>query len=331
MRPMVNRERDRPAKGLALGVDLGGTKILAGVVDAAHRVLGRGKVKTPFAGGEAALSEALVAACDAALAEAGVGREDVKALGLGAPGPLDAERGIVLRANHLAVKKYEVAKAFGAAFPRVTPRLENDVRLAALGEAHLGAGRGARMMIAIWVGTGIGGGVVLDGKLWTGRNRNAGEIGQMLIDWKAAEPGTPEGTFELAAAKVGIGAYLRRQLEKGGRTSLKKIVSDEGARLKTSELKAALDAGDALAKKAVARSAKAVGIAMASLFDAISPDLFVLGGGVAVDLGETYLQDVRRWAEAFAFTTELGSIEIAPAALGDDAGLLGAALYARGA
>jgi glucokinase len=184
-------------------------------------------------------------------------------------------------------------------------------------------------MVAIWVGTGIGGGVVLDGKLWTGRNKNAGEIGQMLIDWKRAEPGSREGTFEMIAAKAGIGAYLREKIEEGGKTLLKKTVLDENARLKTSELKAALDAGDALVKKAIARSATAVGMTMASLFDAISPDLFVIGGGVAVDLGESYVAEVRRWAESFAFTTELGGIEVVPAALGDDAGVLGAAWLAR--
>jgi glucokinase len=315
--------------GLALGIDLGGTKVLAGAVEGERDVRGRGKVKTPHAGGARALTEALLAACDAALAEAGARRSDVSALALGAPGPLDSQHGIVLRANHLSVEKYDVKKALAPAFPGADVRLENDVRLAALGEAHLGAGRGARLMVAIWIGTGVGGGIVWDGELWTGRNRNAGEIGQMLIDWKRAEPGSREGTFELVAAKAGITAYLRRRLEEGDRTLLKKTVTSEEGRLKTSELKAALDAGDVLAQKAVARSAKAVGIMVASLFDAISPDVFVLGGGVAVDLGESYLKDVKKWADAFAFTTELGSVAIAPAALGDDAGILGAAWFAR--
>lgn len=326
---MAKRSAGKKGGGLALGIDLGGTKCLAGVVDESYRVLGRGKLKTPQAGGSQALTDALVAACDAALSAAGAKREDVTALGLGAPGPLDSANGIVLRANHLEVKSYDVKKAFAPAFPRITPRLENDVRVAALGEAHLGAGKGARMMVAMWVGTGIGGGVVLDGKLWTGRNRNGGEIGQMLIDWKRARPGTREGTFELVAAKVGIAAYLRKKIEGGAKTRLKKVVMQENARLKTSDLKDALDAGDALVRRAVKRSAKAVGITMASLFDVLSPDLFVLGGGVAVDLGEEYLADVKKWAEAFVFTSELGGIQIVPAALGDDSGVLGAAFLAR--
>jgi glucokinase len=316
--------------GPALGIDLGGSKILAGVVSADRKVLGRGKVKTPFSGDAEALSAALVAACDAALAEAKVTRTDVAALAVAAPGPIDAEKGVLLRANNLAVHDFSVGSAFREAFPSVAPRLENDVRLAALGEAHLGAGKGARLLVAFWVGTGLGGAVVLDGKLWTGRNRNAGEVGQMFVDWKCAKPGRHDGTLESVAAKVGITSYLRRKLKDGGRSVLKKAVSRKDARLKGSELKAALDGGDALARKAVARSARAVGLAIANVFDLISPDVFVLGGGVGVDLGDQYLKDVQRWADAYAFTTELGGVAIVPAALGDDAGVVGAALYARG-
>ena len=100
-------------------------------------------------------------------------------------------------------------------------------------------------------------------------------------------------------------------------------------RLKTSELKKACESGDELTIRAVKRSAKAVGMAMANVFNVFAPDLFVLGGGVAVDVGASYLAEVRRWADMFAFTQELGKVRVEPAALGDDAGLLGAALYAR--
>lgn len=315
---------------VAIGIDLGGTKILAGVVSERNEVLGRGKLKTPFAGDAAALTEALLAACDAALAQAKRRRGDVAALGVAAPGPVDASRGVLLRAMHLAVRDYSVTAALGPAFPRVARvGLENDVRMAALAESRLGAARGRRLVVALWVGTGVGGGVVLNGRLWTGRNRNAGEVGQTQLDFRAARPGKPDGTFEGIAAKVGMTRYLRRKIEAGRKTLLRKPVLREDGRLKGSELKAAYDAKDPLTRRAVARSAKAVGMVVANLFDVLSPDLFVLGGGVAEDLGTPYLEAVRRWAEAFAFTTELGSVEIVPAALGDDAGLLGAALFAR--
>jgi len=314
---------------ITLGIDLGGTKTLAGAVDGAGSIVGRGKLKTPFESDAATLTDALVAASDLALKEAGASRESVSALAVAAPGAVDTEKGVMIRAGNLAVKNWDIVRALSGAFPKARRRLGHDVRLAALAEARLGAGRGASTMVAVWVGTGVGGAVIIDGKIHTGRNRNAGEIGQIQIDFRRAEPGKPDGTLEGIAAKVGITAWLRRRIASGERTCLEKAVSRKDARLKGSQLREAVAAKDALALRAVARSAKAVGLAMANVFNVFSPDVFVLGGGVAQDLGESYLSDVKRWAEAFVFTKDLGSVRILPAALGDDAGILGAALYAR--
>lgn len=319
----------RTGEKVSLGIDLGGTKVLAGVVDGAGKVVGRGKLKTPFLEGADAIGEALIAAAELALREAGVEPGRVEAVGLAAPGAVDAEKGILIRAGNLSAKSWKILDVLRAPFPAARLRLENDVRLAALGEARLGAGLGAGTMVAVWVGTGVGGAVIRDGKIHSGRNCNAGEIGMTRIDFRRVKKGTAEGTLESIAAKVGITAWLRRRIEDGEKTCLAEAVSRKDARLKGSQLKAAVEAGDDLALRAVARSAKAVGLAMANVFNVLSPDLFVLGGGVATDVGASYLEDVRKWASAFAFTEELGSLRVEPAALGDDAGVLGAALYAR--
>jgi glucokinase len=313
----------------ALGIDLGGSKVLAGVVDGASRIVGRGKVKTPFLEGTDAIGEALIAAAELALREAGVARGRVDAIALAAPGAVDAEKGLLLRAGNLSVRNWKILDVFRAPFPSARLRLENDVRLAALGEARLGAGQGAATMVAVWVGTGIGGAVIRGGKIHAGHNRNAGEIGMTRIDFRRVRPDSADGTLESIAAKVGITAWLKGKIDRGGKTCLAKAVSKRGTRLKGSQLRAACDAGDPLALRAVARSAKAVGLAMANVFNVLSPDLFVLGGGVATDVGAPYLSDVRKWAAAFAFSQELGRLCVKPAALGDDAGVLGAALYAR--
>jgi glucokinase len=319
----------RTRGAIALGIDLGGTKILAGAVDGAGKIVGRGKLKTPFSDGVRAIGEALVAAADLALREAGATRESVAALAVASPGAVDAEKGLVLRSGNLSATNWPILEALRGPFPKARRRLENDVRLAALGEARLGAGRGAETMVAVWVGTGIGGAVIRGGKIHSGRNRNAGEIGMTRIDFRHVKAGSFEGTLESIAAKVGITAWLRRRIAEGEKTCLEKAVSKKDARLKGSQLREAVEAKDALALRALARSAKAVGLAMANVFNVFAPDLFVLGGGVAVDVGASYLADVRRWADTFAFTQELGKLRIEPAALGDDAGLLGAALYAR--
>lgn len=316
-------------KNLVLGIDVGGTKILAGVVDENWQIRGRGKVKSPFRSGPVEMTEALVAAADGALAEAGAGRKDVTAVGLGLPGPLDEARTTLLRAMNLGVESWEVPSALEPAFPGVPKRLENDVRAAALGEARLGAAKGERLVVAIWVGTGIGGAVVLDGQLWLGRNRNAGEIGQSFVDLKKAGDGTIDGTLEGIGAKIGMTAFMRRRIEKGERTSIARSVFEKDGRLKGSDLRKALAAGDALAERAVARSARAVGITIATLWNVFSPDLFVLGGGVAEDVGEGYIEQVRVAASRHAFFTDLAEVRIVRSALGDDAGILGAAVLAR--
>ena len=314
---------------LTLGIDLGGTKILAGVVDRAGKIVGRAKLRTPFTKGVRAIGEALVTAADLALREAGIARERIDALAVAAPGAVDAEKGILLRSGNLSARNWPILETLRGPFPNARRRLENDVRLAALGEARLGAGRGAETMVAVWVGTGIGGAVIRGGKIYPGRNRNAGEIGMTRIDFRRVKPGSADGTLESIAAKVGITAWLRSKIRSGERTCLEKAVSKKDSRLKGSQLRDAVEAKDALAVRALARSAKAVGLAMANVFNVFAPDLFVLGGGVAVDVGASYLADVRKWADVFVFSQELGKLRIEPAALGDDAGLLGAALYAR--
>jgi glucokinase len=316
-------------KGLALGIDLGGTKILAGAVDASNRILGRGKLKTPFADGPDAIGAALVESCDLALKEAGAVRADVSAFAVAAAGAVVTIQGTLLKAANLNAANWNVVKAVGTAFPGAAGRIENDVRLAALAEARLGAGRGANVMVAVWVGTGVGGAVIMNGKIHTGHNRNAGEIGHTQIDFRRASPGSIDGTLEGTAAKVGIAAYLKRRIDRGDRTELEKAVSKKDVRLKGSQLKEAWEEGDELARRALQRSARAVGIAMANVWNILSPDVFVLGGGVASDVGPVYLDEVRKWADAFAFTQDLGKIRVEPAGLGDDSGLLGAALYAR--
>ncbi len=316
-------------KGLAIGIDLGGTKVLAGVVDPANRILGRGKLKTPFDDGPAAIGAALVEASDLALKEAGAARGDVSSFGVAAPGAVDTTKGTLLKAANLKGSNWNVVKAVGEAFPGAPGRIENDVRLAALAEARLGAGRGANLMVAVWVGTGVGGAVILNGKIHSGKNRNAGEIGHTQIDVRRAKPGELDGTLEGIAAKVGIASWLRKRIDRGDRTELEKAVSKKDVRLKGSDLRDAWEEGDELARRAIARSARAVGIAIANVWNILSPDVFVLGGGVATDIGDSYLAEVRKWADAFAFTQDLAKIRVEPAGLGDDSGLLGAALLSR--
>jgi glucokinase len=313
-------------RSVYVGIDLGGSKILAAAVTPRGRIISRAMRPTPFRSGGRALLESISESVREAVRDAGKPR--IRAIGMGSPGPLDPEKGIILRTPHIDVSRLPVgpwlSRRFGA--PVI---LDNDVHMGLYGEFRAGAGRGHRNLVGIWVGTGVGGAVILGGRLLHGSNRNAGELGHMVLDASIARAGKPAGTLEGEAAKTGMARRLREGLRQGRRTRLASALRAGGRRLDSRELETAVKGGDPLARAVARRSARFVGIAIANLFDALSPELFVLGGGVVEALGRDYLREVRETARAFVFSTELAPVRIVKAALGDDAGILGAALAAR--
>jgi glucokinase len=312
-----------------VGVDLGGTKILAGVFSPRGRWLGRSKRATPFAAGGKALVAAIVETIDVSIANAGVARSSIAGIGLGCPGPLDPKRGVILRSPHLAVRRLPIASAIAKAFSRPVV-LDNDVHMALLGEWRKGAGRGFRSLVGLWIGTGVGGCVISDGRVLTGINRNAGELGHMILDARRAKPGSDQGSLEWEASKSGMTRWLKKEIRKGRRTALGRRAFRSG-RLHSRALGDAYRGGDALAVEAVERSARYVGIAAANLFNALAPEIFILGGGVVEDIGAPYVRLARDSALAHAFSTELAKPRIVASTLGDAAAPLGAALAAMDA
>jgi len=252
----------------------------------------------------------------------------VIAIGLGSPGPLDPEKGIVLRTPNIAVKRFPVGPLLSKRFG-VPVVLDNDVHMAVYGEWVAGAARGYRHVIGLWVGTGVGGCVIWDGRVVSGVNRNAGEIGHMILDARKARPGKGKGTLEWEASRTGIERMLAKELRRGRRSKLARSLAGNRGRLKSGDLAKAYRAGDKAVVAAVEHSGRYLGLAVSNLFDALAPELFLLGGGVAGALGKPYLALVRESANAHAYSTELGKIRIALSRLEDDAGLLGAALAAR--
>lgn len=304
------------ARDRYVGVDLGGTKILAAVVSRRGRILSRSKTKTPYASGGVVLGRAIVSTISDALALSGTGLERIAAIGIGSPGPLDLRRGIILRTPNIQVENLKIRALLSRAFAAPIV-LDNDVHMALWGEFGSGAGRGYRNLVGVWVGTGVGGAVIVDGRLVHGSNQNAGEIGHIVLDAKMPAGGAG-GTLEAEASKTGI-ARLLRKWGRGG--------NDD--RLDTADLAKAFRKGDRLARRAVEHSARWVGIAVANLFNVLAPEIFILGGGVVEDLGRPYIAAVRKTAREFAFSTELADIRIEAAELGGDAGVIGAARAAR--
>jgi glucokinase len=312
-----------------VGIDLGGTKILAAAVGDDHRILGRAKRSTPAKEGGQAILETIVDCVDEALENSGFSREEIAAIGIGSPGPLDSDAGLILFSANLNVKNFPLGPDLAAVLGRPV-LLQNDVRVGGYAEFRLGAGRGHRNLIAVFVGTGIGGCVIQNGEMVTGATGNAGEVGHIIV--KAGGPRCgcgARGCLEALASKTAIGRRVSKAVRKGLPTVLGERMARKGGRLKSGDLAEAVAANDLVALKEVQRAAHYLGIGLGGLVNVLGPELVLVGGGVAGALGDPYVELVRVAVRSQALTDPDGLIRIERAALGDDAGILGAALLAR--
>jgi glucokinase len=320
------RQGDGPP---VVGIDLGGTKILAGVVSGDHRIMGRAKRTTPAKEGGPSILAAVISCVDEALTAAGVSRAEIAAAGIGCPGPLDVNSGIILFSANLNVRNFPIGPELAGAFDRPV-LVRNDVRVGGYAEFRLGAGRGFRDIIAVFVGTGIGGCLIRGGDIIAGATGNAGELGHMII--KAGGPRCgcgARGCLEALASKTAIARRVDKAVRKGLQTVLGEKMARKGGRLKSRDLAEAVAAKDLVALKEVQRAGHFLGIGLGSLINLLGPEIVIVGGGVAGALGDPYLEIVRASARSQAITDPQGKIGIDRAALGDDAGILGAALLAR--
>ena len=315
--------------GIRVGVDLGGTKIQTVALDQSGAIIGRDRRPSPAAEGPAGVLGVVAASARAALADAGAGERDLQAVGLGAPGQVDASRCVVLYATNLVGWEQPVdvgaplREALGAPVA-----LANDVQASITGEHRQGAGRGATSMLGVFCGTGVGGGLVLDDRLWTGLGA-AGEIGHTVVRRGGARCGCGRrGCLEAYAGRRMMEERARRLHHRGRRTRLIAIMDQKGRdRMTSSVWAAALAEGDAVAVELVERATRALGTAIASACNLVDVERVVLGGGLATRLGEPFADAVRAAAEPQALRAGIGE-RIVASALGDDAGAVGAALLA---
>ncbi len=312
-----------------LGIDLGGTKILAGVVGSDNTILGRAKRSTPAKEGSEAILAAIVECAHEALQAAELDISEITAIGVGTPGPLDVERGIILFSANMNVKDFALGPDLSVATGRPV-LVQNDVRAGGYGEFRLGAGQGFQNILAAFVGTGIGGCVIVNGQVVTGATGNAGELGHITIKAGGTRCGCGlRGCLEAMASRSAITRRIGKAVRKGMLSSLAFKLEKKGGKLKSGELAEAYLANDPITVKEVQRAARFLGMGLGSLVNVLGPEIVILGGGVVAALGEPYLDLVRTTMREHTLVDPEHIIKIEPAALGDDAGLLGSALLAR--
>lgn len=310
-------------QGLAAGVDLGGTNIQVGIMRSDARIVGRCKIKTDAEAGYEAVVGRVMRAVREACESAGVQTTDLACIGVGTPGPVDPSTGTVLEAVNL---RWDNAPLRATLSERsgLPVTVDNDVNAAAFGEWRHGAGRGATDLLAVWVGTGVGGGLVLRGQPFTGHFHTAGEIGHMIL-MPGAAPGSR--SIEHNCSRTAVSERIAQLIRANRKSSLAPIIR-EGKRLKSKALAEAYRAGDALVCEVINDSADRLGMAAGSIASLLSLQRVVIGGGLAEALGEPYVDRVRAATKREVFPSALKAIEVVPSELGDDAGIIGAGLLA---
>jgi glucokinase len=312
------------------GIDLGGTKIQAVVVDDDSQVTGEARQPTPTTGGPAAVISQMADTLTEAAEAAGVETARLRGIGVGSPGAVDAKAGTVAEARNLS----DWDKPFPMA-PALTELLGspvyigNDVSVAVHAEYELGAAKRSKSLLGVFWGTGVGGGIILNGKMWEGRGA-AGEIGHMVVKANGRRcPCGRRGCMEAYAGRGSMEARARKLHKQGRKTELFKIMRKRGRERLTSGVWArALDHGDDLAREIVAEAIEALGNGVASAVNLLDVEAVVIGGGLGVRLGEPYARKISAAMQPHLFVDDRPpAIEVA--ALGDMGGAIGAALLAR--
>ncbi|NLP08891.1 ROK family protein [bacterium] len=311
-----------------VGIDLGGTKIYAAVVDHKGRILGIGRKRTKAELGFETTVQRMAICVKEAAAEADVNLDEVIAVGVGSPGPLDLKRGMIIETPNLGWKDAPLKASLKALLKRPVA-IDNDGNVGLLGEYAYGAGHGCRDMVGLFIGTGIGGGVIINGKLLHGFNENAGELGHMILNPEGPMCGCgTRGCLEAFASRLAIEREIRAAVAGGAAAAIFDNVEKPDAPLRSKRLSEAFAAGDAAVVAAVEKSARYVGYGVASLLNIFNPEVVVIGGGVVEAIGEPYVRLVEQTASQNVFKIALRNVRIVAAELKDDSAVLGAAMLA---
>jgi glucokinase len=312
------------------GIDLGGTKIQAVVVSARNKVLGEARHPTPTEGGPEDVVAEMATMLREAAEQAGVETKALTGIGVGSPGDADERTGTVSNARNLPGWEGSFPLADALSKQLGAPvAVGNDVQVAVNGEFALGAGKPFKSVLGVFWGTGVGGGMVLDGKPWLGRGA-AGEIGHVLIrrGGPRCSAGHP-GCMEAYAGRASMEAEARRLVDDGEKTDLFKIMEHRGRdRLTSGVWERALKKGDPMAEHLVKRATKALGEGMSGAINLLDPEAVILGGGMGVRFGEEYMPRIEKAMHPYLFDSDEPP-PILLASLGDLGGAIGAALLAK--
>ncbi len=316
-------------KEYLVGVDLGGTKILSGVFKSSLACLGRSKMSTKPQRGAKGVIERIAHCVEDAVDECDLTFKQVRGVGIGAPGAVDSDSGKVIFAPNLGWEDVDLKKDLEDKIG-LPVFVENDCNICTLGIYETELETKPRQMVGIFLGTGIGGGLILDGKLYCGFNRTAGEVGHMVI-----EVGGPKcscgnrGCFEAVASRGAIFRKIQNDVKAGQKTVLTEMLGPGLDDMRSGDLRKAIRQGDKYVEKVIEDAAEYTGIAVANLINIINPQVVVLGGGIITALEDEMMAIILETAKDYVMAGTFKGIEVMASKLGDDAGIVGGAVLAR--
>ena len=305
-----------------LGVDLGGTKILAGLFDDSLTLVARAKQSTNSEEGGPAVFGRIVTAVDGLLKDARIDAGAVGGLGLAVPGQIVPESTVVRYAPNLDWRDFDLTPLFPAQWkwPVV---VENDVRMGTYGEWTQGAAKGARNVFGVFAGTGVGGGLILDGKMFHGFNGHAGEIGHIVIGWKNGIE------LEAIAGRRNLMTRAKKVIDDAPKNVRKTWKGVDPTAFKSSQIAEYFEKGDPVVNQLVDEAARAIAAGVGTVVNLLSPEVVVVGGGLTKALGPAFPERIWEIAQRYALPRATENVRCVMAALGDDAGIAGAAAYAK--
>lgn len=324
---MIKKGVNKLKKEYVISIDVGGTKILSCLVNTDQKILGRVKEITDITKGNDHLINTIVDSINKLLLRSNLKEDQIKAIGLGVPGTVNPETGILAVAPNLGIKDFNFKEALQNHF-NIPVLLENDVNLWGLGILYHEFNNEAKNMLIVCPGTGIGGALIFDGRIYRGSSFYAGEIGHMLVDAKGKlSGGSKSKSFEQLASRTAVVKSIIKDMKKGKSSNILEFT--KGNKIKSSALSKAVASGDKLVLKHVKKSCKIIGGLLGSLTTLLNVDTIVLGGGVIEAMGDFMLPEIKKAFDK-AVLPEIGKeVKIVNTTLGDDAPIYGGIALAK--
>lgn len=309
-------------KKYVIGIDLGGTKISGAISDLQGNILSQYTTPTLAKEGEEAVLNRIIEVIEKVMSDSDKSSDEIKAIGIGSPGPLDAKKGMIITTPNLPFKNFSLVEPIQNKFG-IHTYLDNDANVAAIGEYLFGAGKGTKNMVFVTVSTGIGGGAIINGYIYRGNTSNALEVGHTTLveDGPRCNCGN-YGCAEALASGTAIGKRANEAIENGANTSLSNY-----DKVTSYEVFVEAKKGDKVAADIIDKCLSYLGICIANIVNTFDPEMVIIGGGVS-KAGDIVFDKVKEVVNKRAFKAIADSCKIVPAGLGTDAGVIGAVALA---